>query len=107
MSRQWVGKLVSRLEREGWLEHYAPTLPDGTNGSTIFRVGRQLKRLLVMLVKSKHEKKSAKLPANSRWYFSPTKVEKHLLFIHEKENQPLSPTLLGKIPLLQTWLKRG
>jgi hypothetical protein len=47
---------VSQLEREGWLEHYAPTVPADTNGSTIFRVGRQLKRLLVMLTKSKRGK---------------------------------------------------
>src|SRR5882724_3349971 len=49
MSRQWIGELVHRLEAAGWIEHYSPTLPDGTNGSTIFRVGRQLKRLLVTL----------------------------------------------------------
>jgi len=40
MSRQWIGELVHRLEAAGWIEHYSPTLPDGTNGSTIFRVGR-------------------------------------------------------------------
>jgi len=64
MSRQWVGELVQRLEDAGWIEHYSPTLPDGTNGSTIFRVGRQLKRLLVMLSKSRRGKKPAKPAAN-------------------------------------------
>jgi DNA-binding Lrp family transcriptional regulator len=107
MSRQWVGELVSRLEREGWLEHYSPALPDGTNGSTIFRVGRQLKRLLVMLSKSQRGKTPAKSDAKKRWRFSPHKREKQLLLIHEKENQPPSPTLLQKIPILQTWMQRG
>ena len=51
ISRQWIGELVSRLEREGWLEHSSLKLPDGTNSSTIFRAGRMLKRLLVMLSK--------------------------------------------------------
>ena len=107
MSRQWVGELVRRLEREGWLEYYAPTLPDGTNGSTIFRVGRQLKRLLVMLSKSKRGKKPVKPAANPRWLFSPTNIEKQLLSIQQKENQPPNPSLLNKIPLLQTWMQRG
>jgi hypothetical protein len=107
MSRQWVGELVQRLEAAGWIEHYSPTLPDGTNGSTMFRAGRQLKRLLIMLSKSKRGKKPAKLPANNRWRFSPTKVEKHLLSIQEKENLPPSPGLLRKIPLLRTWMERG
>ena len=56
ISRQWVGELVKRLEREGWLEHFSPKLPDGTNSSTIFRAGRKLKRLLVMHTKSRHRK---------------------------------------------------
>src|SRR5215470_620613 len=42
ISRQWIGELITRLEREGWLEHYSPKLPDGTNGSTIWRIGCQL-----------------------------------------------------------------
>lgn len=107
ISRQWVGELVQRLEAAGWIEHYSPTLPDGTNGSTIFRVGRQLKRLLVMLTKSKRGKPPAKPVANNRWHFSPTKVEKHLLLIQEQEQQPLKQRVLEKMPLLKTWLSRG
>lgn len=52
ISRQWVGTLVQRLEETGWLVHASEKLPDGTNGSTIWRFGRLLKRLLVMLTKS-------------------------------------------------------
>src|SRR4026207_1649501 len=62
ISRQWIGELVGRLAREGWLEHYSPKLPDGTNGSTIFRVGRMFKRLLVMLVRSNQCKTSVFKP---------------------------------------------
>src|ERR1043165_3602440 len=57
LSRQWVGVLIQRLEAAGWIEHYSPVLPDGTNGSTIWRIGRTLKRLLVMLTKSQRGKK--------------------------------------------------
>jgi hypothetical protein len=70
LSRQWVGELVHRLEAAGWIEHYSPTLPDGTNGSTIFRVGRQLKRLLMMLLKSRKRKTPIKSDANRRWQWS-------------------------------------
>jgi DNA-binding Lrp family transcriptional regulator len=107
ISRQWVGVLVQRLEEAGWIEYYSPVLPDGTNGSTIFRIGRTLKRLLVMLSKSKRGKTPVRKPAKSAWRFSPQKREKHRLRIQEKENQPPSPALLEKIPLLRTWLGRG
>ncbi len=107
LSRQWVGVLVQRLETAGWLEHYSLVLPDGTNGSTIWRIGRTLKRLLVMLAKSRCGKKATKLAAKSTWRFSSTTVEKHLASIQERENKPPPATLLVRFPLLRTWLERG
>ena len=107
LSRQWVGELVQRLETAGWIEHYSPVLPDGTNGSTIFRIGRTLKRLLVMLTKAPRGRTRAKPAAKSTWRFSPTNVEKHLLSIREKENQPPNERILEKIPLLKAWMSRG
>src|SRR5215208_2508370 len=71
ISRQWVGTLVQRLEAEGWLEHFSPTLADGSNGSTVWRVGRQLKRLLVTLSKAKPRQSARKSDAKSTWQFSP------------------------------------
>src|SRR5215216_4815506 len=70
ISRQWVGTLVQRLEDEGWLEHSSPTLADGTNGATLWRVGRLLKRLLIMLTKSNRRKNPIAKPAKSTWHFS-------------------------------------
>jgi hypothetical protein len=107
MSRQWVGELVSRLDREGWIEHQAPKLPDGTNGSTIFRAGRMLKRLVVMLLKSKQRKSPILKPAKSSWHFSPLRREKEILSILEKEKESPSPAILERIPLLKVWLQRG
>src|SRR5215831_14622645 len=104
LSRQWIGVLVHRLEAAGWIEHYSPVLPDGTNGSTIFRIGRQLKRLLVMLSKSRRGKTSAPKPAKSRWRFSPTLIEKQLRSIQEKEKE-VDPAVFRRIPLLAKWLK--
>jgi hypothetical protein len=107
ISRQWIGELVGRLAREGWLEHYSPNLPDGTNGSTIFRAGRMLKRLLVMLGKSRRGKKRGNKPAKSSWHFSPLKRERELLFILEREKEPPKPAILNRIPILREWLGRG
>src|SRR5215208_896818 len=76
ISRQWVGTLVHRLEETGWLVHTSEKLPDGTNGSTIWRAGRLLKRLLIMLTKSKQRKTPMPKPAKSTWLFSPLKREK-------------------------------
>jgi DNA-binding Lrp family transcriptional regulator len=72
LSRQWVGELLDRLQATGWIEYYAPVLNDGMRGSTIFRVGGQLKRLLVMLLKSRKRKMPAKSDANKAWQFSPS-----------------------------------
>jgi DNA-binding Lrp family transcriptional regulator len=107
ISRQWVGILVQRLEAEGWIEHSSLKLADGTNGSTVWRVGRLLKRLLVMLAKSKRRKTPIPKPAKSTWHFSPLKREKEKFSILEKEKSPPAPTLIAKIPLLGTWLQRG
>jgi hypothetical protein len=107
LSRQWVGQLVHRLEGAGWLTCDSPKLLDGTNGSTIWRIGRTLKRLLVMLAKSPRGKSPTKPPAKSRWHFSPSKEKKERLSILEKEKILPTPSLIARIPLLGAWLTRG
>ena len=107
ISRQWVGILVHRLEAAGWIEHASPKLADGTNGSTLWRVGRTLKRLLIMLAKSKRGKSSTKSDAKSTWHFFPLNREKEILSLRAKEKEPPSEAILAKIPLLRTWLARG
>src|SRR5262245_39003145 len=107
LSRQWVGILLARLQEAGWIEYYAPVLDDGMRGSTIFRVGRQLKRLLVMLLKSKRHKTPTKSDANQAWQFSPSKEEKRHLQILKQETTPPKPEVLKRIPLLKQRLERG
>lgn len=107
ISRQWVGTLTQRLEHEGWIQYSSAKLEDGTNGSTVWRIGRLLKRLLVMLAKSHRRKTPIPTPAKSTWHFSPIRVEKKLLSILAKENEPPKPHVLAKMPLLGRWLERG
>jgi hypothetical protein len=49
---------VSRLQEGGWIQYPSPGIETGMRGSCIFRVGRQLKRLLVMVLKSRKKKTS-------------------------------------------------
>jgi hypothetical protein len=107
LSRTWVNILVGRLKEAGWIDYYAPALLDGTRASSIFRVGNTLKRLLVMLAKAKPKKTRAKHPVKEAWQFSPTPVEKKILSLLAKENEPPKPHLLAKVPLLGRWLERG
>jgi hypothetical protein len=107
LSRQWIGVLLARLQAAGWLECYAPTLDDGMRGSTVFQIGRQLKRLLMMLRKAKPRRTPTKSAANTRWQFSPTAIEKRHNLIQQKEQQLPSKTVLSRIPLLRLWLGRG
>jgi hypothetical protein len=73
----------------------------------VWRVGRMLKRLLVMLAKSRRGKKQRKDTAVCHWHFSPQRREKEILSIRERENQPPTLEVLARIPMLKQWLQRG
>jgi hypothetical protein len=107
ISRQWIGELVARLSAAGWIEHHSTKLPDGTNSSSVWRVGRMLKRLLVMLAKSKQRKSPIPKPAKNTWHFSPRKLEKDILSIQQRERENPKPETLSRIPLLTAWIARG
>lgn len=107
LSRQWVGILLARLQAAGWVDYTAPVVGPGMRGSTVLRIGRQLKRLLVMLTKARRRKTPINPVDNSRWQFSPLIREKILSLIQTKEKEPPNPELLRRIPLLETWMERG
>ena len=48
--REWINQLLARLKAEGWIEAYAPRLPDGRYLPCLFWPGRRLKRMLCILV---------------------------------------------------------
>ena len=100
VSRQWLGILAHRLEAEGWLECQSHKLPDGTNSSSVWTIGRTMKRLLIMLGKARQRKKPVTPEDKCAWYFSPLASVKNLFF-------PPTAEVLRKIPLLQRWLERG
>ena len=52
LSREWVCKLLARLEAGGWITAYASRLPDGHFTTCTFRIGRRLQRLLYTLGRS-------------------------------------------------------
>lgn len=58
LSREWTNTLKGRLCKAKWITTEAPRLPDGKQEITIIRVGKRLKRLLVMLLKSKQRIKT-------------------------------------------------
>jgi hypothetical protein len=66
-----------------------------------------LKRLLVMLSKSRQRKLPIKSDAKSTWHFSPLRREKKILELLAWENKPPKPEILERIPLLKVWLGRG
>jgi hypothetical protein len=106
LSRQWSAILIQRLRQAGWLDYYAELLPDGMRGSCVLRAGKQLKRLLIMLKKSR-PKTPTKADVKSAWKFSPSKEEKEILLRRQKEKEPPTEQVLAKIPILRQWLGRG
>lgn len=72
LTREWTCTLIGRLRDAGWLRTEAPRLPDGTQEITTFRPGPMMKRLLVMLLKSKQRSKNR---VNDRQQKVPKKEE--------------------------------
>ena len=107
ISKRWIGMLSRRLADAGWIEYYSSKLDDGTNSSCVWRIGRQLKRLLVILMKSRHHKNLQKDTVKCRYIFSPTKVEKKQFLIQEREKELPRLEVLTRIPMLKRWLERG
>jgi hypothetical protein len=58
ISREWCNKLLARLVAEGWIQSYAPRLPDGRYLPCLFRPGGQLKRLLYVLLRYRRPRHS-------------------------------------------------
>jgi hypothetical protein len=81
LSRVWTCELIARLRLAGWLETSAPRLPNGKQEVSTFRPGRMLKRLIIMLLRSKE--RSHKSRVNDKRQQSPTKeqVEKNRAFL--------------------------
>jgi hypothetical protein len=86
LSREWTCKLVGCLREARWLETSAPRLPDGKQEISIFRPGRRLKKLLVMLLRSKQRVKSR---VNDQLQKIPTEEEvaKNLQFLRDLQKE--------------------
>jgi DNA-binding Lrp family transcriptional regulator len=81
LSREWVCKLISRLRESGWITTEARRLPDGKQEVTIFRAGPMLKRLLVMLLKSKQRVGKSRVNDASQKIPKKEDVEKNKAFL--------------------------
>jgi hypothetical protein len=82
------------LREAGWITTEARRLPDGTQEITVFRAGPTLKRLLVMLLKSKQRLQRGRVNTNSQEIPSKEQIEKNKTFLGE-----LRQSLLDKISL--------
>lgn len=110
LSREWTCKLGQRLQDSGWIDYRALRLPDGKYEIGCFRPGRMLKRLLCMLLGYRKPKRrvndfSQSLPLLQK------EREKLFSFARKRqleiEQKPPSDEILGKVPILKTWLERG
>lgn len=112
LSTRWIGELTARLEEQGWLVHTSHKLPDGMNSSTIWRAGRQLKRLIVSITKShlKREKRRAmpqkSVPNRTSYFFPFSSKMKNSFYPHTEKNDDFDPERLGKIPGIGDTLRR-
>lgn len=83
LSREWVCKLLSRLEAKGWIISKAIRLPDGKFLPCYFRPGGQLKRVLCILLKYRRKPRPSRVNTPSQYVPSPEVRKKSLLFIRE------------------------
>jgi hypothetical protein len=77
LSREWTCKLVGRLREAKWITTEAPRLPDGKQEITIFRPGRMLKKLLVMLLKSKQRSQKNRVNTSSQKFLTQEERERN------------------------------
>jgi len=83
LSREWVCKLLSRLEAKGWIISKAIRLPDGKFLPCYFRPGGQLKRVLCILLKYRRKPRPNRVNNSSQYIPSPEVRKKSLLFIRK------------------------
>ena len=121
ISRQWINVLCKRLVAKGWLRYETTKLSDGTNSSCVWKIGPQLKRLLVTLQKSKNKKSLTTPMFNNRLHIDSSSFRRE----KEKENSrreirfashireekeesySLKTEILSRMPTLADWLQRG
>jgi hypothetical protein len=101
LSRRWVGVLLHRLERAGWITSHSGWADTNMRETSTFRAGRQAKRLLALLLYRR--KSSIKSDANSRSQVAPPRRS-----IKDSSSpvRPLSEAVLARLPLLRVWLSR-
>jgi DNA-binding Lrp family transcriptional regulator len=58
ISREWTCKLIARLVEAGWIHSHAPRLSNGRYLPCLFSPGPQLKRLLYVLYRYRHPRRS-------------------------------------------------
>jgi len=123
LCREWTSKMIGRLREARWLETFALRLPDGKQDVTLFRPGKMLKRLLLMLFRSRQRPHGSSrvidpsqiIPKHQEFakkpLLSPEERQKKMLSRLEKikasENQPPTAQQMANIPLLEKWLERG
>jgi hypothetical protein len=83
ISRVWTNQLLARLKAEGWIELYAPRLPDGKFLPCLFWPGWRLKRLLCILVGYRRPRRSRVKITRPSPPLSQTQREKALSFWRE------------------------
>ena len=84
LSREWTCTLISRLRSSGWIETSAPRL-SGSQQQDIstFRPGKMLKRLLVLLLRSKQRFGKSRVNESSQKVPTKEDVEKNKSFLRK------------------------
>ncbi|MGE0682426.1 MAG: helix-turn-helix domain-containing protein [Candidatus Binatia bacterium] len=83
LSREWVCKLLKRLEAERWIVSKAIRLPDGKFLPCYFRPGGQLKRVLCILLGYRRQPRPSRVNTPSQYLPSLKEREKSLFFIRQ------------------------
>jgi hypothetical protein len=97
LSREWTCKLIGRLREAGWLQTHAPRLPDGKQEITIFSPGRMLKRLLVMLLRSRQRQHKSRVNETSQNFPTKEEVEKNKAFLADLRQSLLDKMSVSRI----------
>jgi hypothetical protein len=105
--REWCNKLLAQLKNEGWISYTSTYEQPCKRTPCTYVIGNTMRRLLIMLTKSRSKKNKQNPVVNSRSQVSPLFSKERKPFYPPPRNNEKRPEIVDRDPLLKMWMDRG
>src|SRR6476646_776271 len=97
ITREWCNRLLAQLKDEGWIQYSCSRRPDGLRTTCTYAIGNLMRRLLIMLNKSRAKKAKQKHAVKSSSQSFPFPTEKRKFLIQQRKYETPEPEALAKV----------